>query len=102
MNLLYKYVRDLVEFEAAKKNYTYLDIALAINCSESFIKKIHYSPFSKHYNLNHLFLLATEFEIDISELIPNTNSLKKLYKSEEKIEEILFLITNSIGGNLHE
>lgn len=93
--LFYKYVSELVYFEATKANRKYQDIAILLDVSESFIQKVHNQKYDQHYNLEHLYIISDSLNIDINELLPNKKTLKKIFGNKVNIEEKL----NQIKGD---
>ncbi|MDE8259746.1 hypothetical protein PT153_03390 [Erysipelothrix rhusiopathiae] len=74
----YKVITDLVSKEMRDHGLRYKDIAQILNVSESFINQVHQANSTKHYNAEHLFVIAISLNISIQKLFPTKESIKIL------------------------
>lgn len=76
--IFYQIIAELVDRERRIRSDKREYIASLIDCTESYIRKIHSSSTDKHYNLEHLYLLSEHWKININSLLPSISNLKLL------------------------
>ena len=66
-----------VKKERIKRGISQLALAQILgHKSPNYIAKIETRKHGVCYNLHHLFIIATEFEMDIKDLLPDTKEIK--------------------------
>ena len=66
-----------VKKERVKRGISQLSLAQILgHKSPNYIAKIETRKHGVCYNLHHLFIIATEFDMDIKDLLPNTKEMK--------------------------
>lgn len=79
------YVSDAVDYYKRSKDKHNIDLAVILDCSESFIKQANTNLNGKHYNAYHLWLFAKHLNVDVSEFYP---PLKKGQRNFVKYHQI--------------
>lgn len=104
--LFHQIVVELVDRERRIRSEKRELLAFKLNCSESYLRKIHSYSTDKHYSLEHLYILSLHWNIEISKLVPTVENLKLLpaYQdySESKLKEIIQKVQKSIMEGYYE
>lgn len=78
--LLDRYIIERVFQLRKEKRISIKDIAELLNVEESFVRKIE--TYRNKYNIHHLFLLASYFEVSVNDFFPNKNNFEEIIFSK--------------------
>lgn len=96
--LFYEYIYECVEYFRLDRGLKLKDLAHSLNVSEQFLKQIQQKK--SHYNLEHLFILAEEYEYPINLFFPDEEIYSKIenkkFSSEYTYEELIEAFINEL------